>query len=61
MINLKILVKEVGFIYEDFVVLLDKYDYYFSFGDIVVGIVFSLELRGVLIDIGVKIVVYIFI
>jgi len=38
--------------------LLDKYDYHFSPGDIVAGTVFSIEPRGALIDIGAKTAAY---
>jgi len=44
----------IGFTHDDFAALLDKYDYNFSPGDIVIGTVFSLEPKGALIDIGAK-------
>jgi small subunit ribosomal protein S1 len=51
--------KNFGFTLDDFAALLDKYDYHFSPGDVVVGTVFSLESRGALIDIGAKTAAYI--
>ena len=50
---------DIGFTHEDFAALLDKYDYHFSPGDTVAGVVFSLEPRGALIDIGAKTAAYI--
>ncbi len=50
---------DIGFTHEDFAALLDEYDYHFSPGDIVPGMVFSMEPRGALIDIGAKTAAYI--
>ena len=51
--------RDIGFTHEDFAALLDEYDYHFSPGDIVPGVVFSVEPRGALIDIGAKTAAYI--
>ena len=51
--------RDIGFTHEDFAALLDKYDYHFNPGDIVPGVVFSVEPRGALIDIGAKTAAYI--
>ena len=51
--------RDIGFTHEDFAALLDEYDYHFNPGDIVPGIVFSVEPRGALIDIGAKTAAYI--
>ncbi|PSO49187.1 MAG: 30S ribosomal protein S1 [Cyanobacteria bacterium SW_9_44_58] len=51
--------RDIGFTHEDFAVLLDEYDYHFNPGDIVPGVVFSVEPRGALIDIGAKTAAYI--
>ena len=51
--------RDIGFTHEDFAALLDEYDYHFNPGDIVPGIVFSIEPRGALIDIGAKTAAYI--
>jgi len=50
---------DIGFTHEDFAALLDEYDYHFTPGDIVPGMVFSMEPRGALIDIGAKTAAYI--
>lgn len=51
--------RDIGFTHEDFAALLDEYDYHFNPGDIVPGVVFSVEPRGALIDIGAKTAAYI--
>jgi len=51
--------QDIGFTHEDFAALLDEYDYHFNPGDIVPGVVFSVEPRGALIDIGAKTAAYI--
>ena len=51
--------REIGFTHEDFAALLDEYDYHFNPGDVVPGVVFSVEPRGALIDIGAKTAAYI--
>jgi len=40
--------------YEDFNIMLDKYDFAFAVGDKVVGNVFNIEQRGAYVDIGAK-------
>lgn len=50
---------DIGFTHEDFAALLDEYDYHFNPGDVVPGVVFSVEPRGALIDIGAKTAAYI--
>jgi small subunit ribosomal protein S1 len=60
MVNQNVAAKQnIGFTHDDFAALLDKYDYNFSPGDVVVGTVFSLEPKGALIDIGAKTAAYI--
>ncbi len=59
MVNLETTAATIGFTHEDFAALLDKYDYHFNPGDVVVGTVFSLEPKGALIDIGAKTAAYI--
>jgi len=51
--------RDISFTHEDFAALLDEYDYHFNPGDIVPGVVFSVEPRGALIDIGAKTAAYI--
>jgi small subunit ribosomal protein S1 len=43
---------DIGFTHEDFVALLDRYEYHFTPGDVVAGTIFSLESRSALIDTG---------
>ena len=44
---------------ESFAELLDKYDYKFSKGDLVKGVVVSVDNSGVLVDIGAKAVAFV--